>query len=78
MVRPKTNKQLLQEVIQRLDVMDQRMALLEQLINNLRPVQPNMTNLPPPMYFSSNDEPNGDFENFMEFINRMFDKEFGL
>ena len=78
MPRPKTNKQLLQEIIQRLDVMDQRMALLEQLINNLKPFQPNLTNLPPPMYFSSNDESNGEFENFMDFINKMFDKDFGL
>ena len=72
----KTNKSLLEEIIQRLDVIDQRLSLFEQIINNLRPVQPNLTNLPPPMFFSTGEETN-DFNSFVEFINRVFDKEFG-
>jgi len=71
----KTNKHLLEEIIQRLDVIDQRLSLFEQTIDNLRPVQPNLTNLPPPMFFST--EETNDYDSFVEFINRIFDKEFG-
>tara|TARA_R110000751_G_scaffold4372_5_gene21417 strand:+ start:4284 stop:4523 length:240 start_codon:yes stop_codon:yes gene_type:complete len=73
----RTNKQLLEEVIQRLDVIDQRLTLFEQMINNLSPFsQPNSTNLPPPVFFSS-EEKHEEFDSFMEFVNKFFDGKFG-
>jgi len=79
MAKPKTNKQLLEDIVQRLDVLDQRMALIEQLVSKLQPpyTMPNLSNLPPPAFFNNeNNESYNNIDSFIEFINKFFDEKF--
>jgi hypothetical protein len=81
MAKPKTNKQLLEEIIQRLEILDERVALIEQLVSKLQPpyTMPNLSNLPPPAFFNNeSNESYNDIDSFIEFINKFFDEKFGV
>jgi len=76
MSKVKTNKVLLEEIIQRLDVMDQRMGVLEQLMLKLQPRHFPDISRPGPYYFNTTDI--SEVPNFLNFLNSLFEDDEGL